>query len=393
MAMYDVIVVGAGPSGLHAASKLAGYGLDVLVLERKKSIGDHVVCTGIVSEEAFSELGLCRDSILKHIQRVQWKSPYGSSVEYEHPTVFAHIVDREKFDKNLGCNAKTKGVRIEFNSEVVDISVEKDEVAVVAKQEGKKSIDYSSELVIIATGISCNLNKKLGLGYPKNFLNGVQAEIYFDGVECTQVYVGKDIALGGFAWVVPIGGNIVRIGLMTEEDPKGSFERLIERIGKDKTKELDQTCIQHKKIAQGLVTKTYENRVLALGEAAGQVKTTTGGGIYFGLICSEIASQVVKRAFEKRNFSAKALAEYEKLWKRAIQREILFGYYTRKFFKKFNDIQLEKLFHKAQTDGVIPLLKEKGNFDWHSELILLLMKRIPYWQIIKSKYNGFVRTQ
>jgi len=389
--MYDVIVIGGGPSGLNAASRLAEEGLDVLILEKKSALGEHVVCTGIVSEDAFMEFNLDGDTILKDIRRVQWISPYGTSVEYEHSGVFAHIVDREKFDQNLGDRALANGVHIELKSEVLDVSVRKNDVVVSAKKEDGSTIDYRTQQVIVSTGVNYHLNKKLGLGYPKSFLNGVQAEVYFDDVDHTQVYVGQDIAHGAFAWVVPIGRSLVRIGLMTDQDPKGSFERLLERIADGKDHKLDMKSVQCKKIAQGLVSKTYGDRVLALGEAAGQVKTTTGGGIYFGLLCSDIASDVIKNGFDKGDLSAKALARYEKLWKKSLQKEILFGYYTRKFFAKFNNTQLEKLFHKGQTDGVIPLLREKGNFDWHSELILLLMKRIPYWQVIKSQFNDFMK--
>jgi geranylgeranyl reductase family protein len=391
MAMYDVIVVGGGPSGLNASSRLAEKGLDVLILERKSALGEHVVCTGIVSEEAFKEFDLDRDTILKDIQRVQWISPYGSSVDYEHPNIFAHIVDRENFDRSLGDRAFTNGVNIELNCEVVDVSVRKSDIVVSTKIEDGSTKDYRTQQVIISTGVNYHLNKKLGLGYPKSFLNGVQAEIYFDDVDCTQVYVGQDIAHGAFAWVVPIGGRVVRIGLMTEDDPRDSFERLLERLIEGKDHKLEMKNVLCKKIAQGLVSKTYGDRVLALGEAAGQVKTTTGGGIYFGLLCSEIASDVIKKGFDKGDLSAKVLSDYERLWKKSLQKEILFGYYTRKFFAKFNNNQLEKLFHKGQTNGVIPLLREKGNFDWHSELILLLMKRIPFWQIIKSQFNDYMK--
>lgn len=387
--MHDVIVVGGGPSGLYAAGKLAEFGLNVLLLERKHAVGEHIVCTGIVSAEAFREFELSRASVIKNIQKIQWISPFGSTVEYEHPAVFAHIVDREKFDKDLSQRAITSGVQLELNREVVDVSVGRNKVVVMAKGNGRDAEHYDSRVVIIATGINYHLNKKLGLGFPKSFLNGVQAEISLDNVEYTQVFVGRNYAQGAFAWLVPIGGDIVRIGLMTEEDPLGSFTRLIERVGKEKKTGFERKIIQHKKIAQGFVSKTYGHRVLALGEAAGQVKTTTGGGIYFGLLCSGIASLFLKKAFEERDFSANNFAEYEKRWKKLIQKEVLLGYYARRFFGKFNDRQLEKLFHKAQTNGVIPLLREKGNFDWHSELILLLMKRIPFWQILKSRMSNF----
>ena len=72
-----------------------------------------------------------------------------------------------------------------------------------------------------------------------------------------------------------------------------------------------------------------------------------------------------------------ALAEYEKLWKRDLRKEILIGYYTRRIYGKLSDMQTEKIFQIAKNDGAIPLVKEKGNFDWHSDLLFALFKRFP----------------
>jgi geranylgeranyl reductase family protein len=379
--MRDVIVVGAGPSGLNVARQLAEKNLNVLVLEKKKSVGEHVICTGIVSKEAFDEFELSMDSILTKIQKIRWNSPLGNFVDYEHPNHFAYVVDRERFDKYLSYNVD----EIELESEVVDVSLNDDSVEVVTKKAGKFREKYRARMIIIATGINYKLHKELDLGYPVEFLNGVQAEMYLPFIQHTHVFVGKDIAPGAFAWLVPMGEGLVRLGLMTEKDPMRYFDRLIEMFSGDKIEFANSNRIQFKAIAQGLVSRTYGNRVLALGEAAGQVKTTTGGGIYFGLLCSEIATKVVIKAFEKGNFNKDILAEYEKLWRQTIQKEIKIGYYARKICSKLNDHQIETLVHKAKTDGILPILRDRGKFDWHSELIFTLARRIPYWGILKNQ--------
>lgn len=385
--MFDVIVVGAGPSGTHVAEELSGKGLDVVVLEKKEEIGKHVICTGIVSTDMFSEFGLPEDSVLKEIKEIKWISPEAKSLTYEHPNPFAYVVDREKFDKNIGKRARSKGTEFKFENEVVDISPGKKGVKVSTKRNGKYTETYHAQMVLIATGINYNLHKKLGLGHPKNFLQGVQAELEFGSVECTQVFLGKEVAHGAFAWLVPIGGETVRIGLMTEKDPKGSFSRLINKYYPDRMINMEKNRIQFKAIAQGLVSKTYGDRVLSIGEAAGQVKTTTGGGIYFGLICSDIAAKVVVKRFEEGIFTSSSLAEYEKTWRKSIQKEIVIGYYARKICSRLKDSQIEKIFQIAQNNGVIPMIREKGNFDWHSDLVISLLKHLPFSKFLNKRKN------
>jgi len=375
--VHDVIVIGGGPSGLNAARRLADGGLDVVVLERKKEIGTRVLCTGIVGREAFREFDLSEESILKDIQKVKMISPYSTQIMYQHPTAFANVVDREKFDKCLADDAESRGVEVKLENHVLDISVNDNCVEVIAKVNSKYSYEYNAKMVIIATGVDCRLNKKLGLGYPKNFLYGMQTEFETDDCDSTTILVSNHVAPGAFAWMVPAGEKVVRVGLITEGKPHFCFQNLMKRLNLDKEKSLGKYQVQYRVISQGLVSRTYGERVITVGETAGQVKTTSGGGIYYGLVCSNIASRVVLKRFEQGCFSALALAEYEKLWKKAIQKEILVGYYARKICGKLNDIQIERIFQIAKTDGIIPLVRKKGNFDWHSELILALIKRLP----------------
>jgi len=381
---HDVIVVGGGPSGLNVSRRLAERGLDVLVLERKKEIGTHIVCTGVLGKEIFKEFDLAPDSILKEIMNVKIVSPQGNTITYQHPASFACVVDREKFDKLLADEARSKGVEFELGNRVIDVFVNKSDVEVVARTGDNNPRKFRSQIVVLATGIDHHLNKRLGLGYPKDFLNGAQAELEIEDGQATTVFIGKNFAQGAFAWAVPTNCQKVRLGLLTEKDPKVCFEHLLEKFFPEKKKNLEEKQVQIKAIAQGLISRSYGERVIALGEAAGQVKTTTGGGIYFGLLSSEFASEVILRSYEFGSFRSSLLSEYEKLWKRALEKEILVGYYTRKIWARLTDLQVERMFQIAQNDGIIPLVKDKANFDWHSGFILALIKKLPFFKIFRE---------
>ena len=130
------------------------------------------------------------------------------------------------------------------------------------------------------------------------------------------------------------------------------------------------------------MSRTFAPRVLAVGEAAGQVKTTTGGGVAFGLRCAEIAADVLAAQIGKDSTLETGLAEYEKLWKRELRTEILLGYYARRIWARLNDAHIERVFQFVRSDGVIPIIREKGNFDRHGELILALLRRFNLFGIL-----------
>ena len=114
--------------------------------------------------------------------------------------------------------------------------------------------------------------------------------------------------------------------------------------------------------------------MIAVGEAAGQVKTTTGGGIYYGLLCAELAAEVIVEALQCDRCDEGFLVQYEVKWKKEIYRELKLGYLFRKAFAKLSDHEIEKLFSLASLNGIIPLIRVKARFDWHVEVLRSVMR-------------------
>src|SRR5262249_36885701 len=108
----DVLVIGAGPGGLYAASRLAAEGHRVLVCEEHETIGDPVHCTGIVASDSFDEFDLPRDAALNTLCRVRFVSPSGLTVSYSTPRVEATVIDRGRFDRGLAARASDAGAEI-----------------------------------------------------------------------------------------------------------------------------------------------------------------------------------------------------------------------------------------------------------------------------------------
>jgi geranylgeranyl reductase family protein len=378
----DVLVIGGGPSGLRLAGRLAAQGLDVRVLEKKAAIGRNVVCTGIIGREVFAKFGIDRSPVIREIGEVRLVSPSGASVTYRHPKPFACVVDREKFDAGIAASAVSAGAGLELEHRVEDLSVEKGGVRVTVRN-GRGEERYSAALAVIASGVEYALQKKAGLGCPRDFLKGAQAELPLRRDDSTSIFVGRTIAPGGFAWSVPAGES-VRVGLLTRKDPKALLRRFLETAGFTGTEASSEPPIRTKAVAQGVVPRTTADRILSVGEAAGQIKTTTGGGISYGLLCADLAAETILRCFERSSLGAQALAGYEVLWRKAIQREIVIGYQARKMCSRLSDRQVEGVFHLARTDGIIPIIRETADFDRHSALIFALFRRLSFMRPFRT---------
>ena len=121
--------------------------------------------------------------------------------------------------------------------------------------------------------------------------------------------------------------------------------------------------------------KTYSERLVVIGDAAGQVKPTTGGGIYYGLLSADIAANTLHRALENNDLSAKSLASYERQWRKKLGWELRIGYWARKFYERLSDRQIARMFDVIESNGIDEaLLKaEDLSFDWHGEAVLRLL--------------------
>ena len=383
MKKADVIVVGAGPSGLRTAARLAGAGLYVRVLEKKPRVGAGVVCTGLVGREIFDEFGIGRSAVVEEMQTVRLVSPAATEFVYTHPRPFASVVDRERFDILLAEGAAAAGAAIVCGARVDDIAVGPDGVAVDVRDAGGRPERETARLAVLATGVDYALQKKLGLSAPRDFLKGAQVECAFPGAGTATLFFGRDVAPGAFAWSVPSGPGRARVGLLTDADARARLRGLLaRRLGGDEVRELGP--IRTKAVAQGLLSRTVGDRVLAVGEAAGQTKTTTGGGISYGLACADLAAGAVLECFERSSFGPDALAGYERSWKDLLRKEILVGQLTRRMCARLSDGRIESLFELARTDGIAPIIRDTAEFDRHSGLIFALLRRLSFMKFFRG---------
>ena len=384
MKKADVIVVGAGPSGLRTAARLARAGLDVRVLEKKPRVGAGVVCTGIVGREVFDDFGLDRGAVVAEMRTVRLVSPSGTELVYTHPRPFACVVDREKFDGGLAAEAEAAGATVACGAAVEDISVGPDGVEIAVRDAEGGVRRESAAVAVLATGVDFGLQKKLGLSAPREFLKGAQVECSFPGAGTTTLFFGRDVAPGAFAWSVPSGPGRARVGVLTHKDAQGLSARPHRAPSRRARPPRGGPGPDRGPSPRASWTRTFGDRVLAVGEAAGQTKTTTGGGISYGLACADLAADAILECFGRSSFGPASLSGYERRWKGLLRKEILVGQTTRRMCARLSDGRMESLFQLARTDGIVPIIRATADFDRHSGLIFALLERLSFMRFFRD---------
>jgi len=371
---YDVIVVGAGPAGSHAAYELASLGYRVAVLEQKRAPGIDICCTGIISQQCFDSFGISTDVILTKANSAKFFAPSGKWLRLETEKVQAYVVDRASFDQAIAAKAQSQGVDYCFSSWVCDIAIKGDCVQIEAICSGSKGI-FRARAIVLANGFNPEFCQRLGMGRIAHFAMGAQAEVETSNSDEVEIYFSQQIAPGFFAWLVPIQRNKALVGLISPSRAKLYLERLLVSSfcqGKI-TKE---SKVRQKAIPLGTLPRTYGDRVLVVGDAAGQVKPSTGGGIYFGHLGAQMAAGVLSQGLASDDLTAAYLSRYHKEWQAKMGEELSIGYRARQLYAKLDDRRIEQIFQVVESDGIAEswLKSPDFSFDWHGKLIMAALR-------------------
>jgi len=369
---HDVIIIGAGPIGSYTAYLLAKEGLDVAIFEKHPSIGRDVNCSGIVSLECFRRFHLPSEAVLSSIDSIKAVSPSGNCIRYHSASPLAHVVNRAFFDQELNRMAVREGAVTYLGSRVREIAGTAESFRVKLSDEAEGAC--SARVGVIATGFELNAIHGI-LKRPRGYLYGIQTDATMDDIDDVEVYFGEKIAPGSFSWIIPVNGKSVKIGLITKSNPAGFLRRFLNNPLVAQRLQSCDNNIKCSPIPVKRIPKSYAERLVIVGEAAGQVKATTGGGIYFGLLCAEIAANTIVKAFRSGNFAEGVFREYEINWKKRLEPELKAGQLLRNIFSKLSDRHIDLLIDLAKRDGIMPIIKKAG-FDWHKDVVAHLISHL-----------------
>lgn len=387
--MHDVAVVGGGPGGLYVAQQLASAGLDVALFEEHASSGDPVHCTGVIAAEAFDQFTLPREAVLNPLQTVRFFSPSGRTIEHTTPHVEALAIDRLVFDRVLAAWATRAGASIVVGQRVTEVTVQP---GCVRLAFGDGSV-RTARACVLACGANYTLQRRLGLGMPSVFVQSAQLELPVEYPRAVEVYFGRSVAPNGFAWAVPVdrpSGPVARIGLMCDGDAAGPFQRFLARVGPRWRVAQQAGSPRRKMLPLAPIARTFADRLLAIGDAAGIVKATTGGGIYYSLVSASIAADVLATSLRENSLDAPTLARYEKLWQRRLGPELKAQLSLRELAERMDDDEIDALFDLAQTNGVMPIVRRTARFNQHRNLIVSLLKHPPARRLLVKEFASRV---
>lgn len=376
--MYDVVIAGAGVAGNYLAFRLAGSGHRVAVVEEHDTIGEPLQCTGIVGVECCERFPLFDGFVLRTASSARLLSPSGEELTLSRARPQAYIIDRAAFDRSLAARAEGQGAEYVLGSRVSDIVVRDNGVTVLT--DGRRAL--GAKAAVIATGYSPRLPRKLGLGGIDDLIAGAQAEVALKIDTGIEVYFDQALATGFFAWLVPTAEGRALVGLFSRKTPARRLGKLLDalhREGKIATRDATPTVAA---VPLKPLRKTYMERVLVVGDAAGQVKPTTGGGVYYGLLCAEMAASALTQALSKGDLSEGQLEAYERGWHGMLGRELRIDRLARRLYERLGNRQIDHMFHVVASNGVHEFLLKSPelSFDWHGDAILKGLKYLGPWR-------------
>jgi geranylgeranyl reductase family protein len=380
----DVLVVGGGPTGSTVARELAQAGHDVVQVEEHDEIGQPVQCGGLLTPKLVDLLpGDVSPLYETHLSRARIFSPDGTCLHLDAGETRSIAADRAGLDRYLADLAREAGAEQRLGTKVVDATYTDDGVEAETHTERDRG-QIEARVLVGADGAQSRVAKWFDLFEPKQYisLHGAQMtgleDLDPNGVE---MWLGEDRAPGFFTYIIPTGPDEgkVEAGVWHAPRPtKHYYERMFEDpLSAPHLEEAEETYTISATIPFGPADETVRDRVALVGDAAGQAKPTTGGGIYTGIVCAEILAEELDAALREDELGAKRLQTYHERWTSTIGRELQLGMRMRHAFLQLDDADVDDIWRRLTKDEVTAILNEHGDIDYPSKLAFRLLKAEP----------------
>ena len=359
---YDVLVAGGSVAGLLTARELASRGISVLVVEEHHEIGTPEHCGGMVSAQGLNKLGIMPDSNVfqNFVTKTIITSP-SSRVELNSENQNVIVIDRRALDKQIAHQAQRAGAAIRTKCTFKSIGSDGTKRFIAKTTDG----DISCRYFVDARGIA-----SLASSGRENFLPSAQFEIYASWIkdDIVQVTFDSDLYPGFFAWIIPTGQGIGKVGVAGRGiNVSTALKDFVESRG-------ERYSTIRKIFAPiwigGAIDSFVTGKTILVGDAAGQTKPSTAGGIYSCGIAGILAGRAIAETINLNEDSA--LKVYEQEWRNLFQNEFRKMTMARKVLERLDNKALDEIINSL-TEHKLREIIESTDFDYHSNVLSLIL--------------------
>ncbi|MFB5605077.1 MAG: NAD(P)/FAD-dependent oxidoreductase [Nitrosarchaeum sp.] len=329
---YDLVIVGGGPAGSSVAYEASKNGIKVALLEKEETIAQSVRTSGVTWIQNIKEFGI-PDYCYNPIKNYSFCSP-NNEVTIKDEIAHAAVLDVRKTYQWLAEQSKKEGTDIFLKTNIKDvIKNDKGDIIGVSGTSKEGNIIFHAKIIVDASGFSSTVSKAMGFVTQwERFGVGAEYEVEAENVdqETWWLMVGQKYSPAGYAWIFPVGKNIVRIGVgvgkpESDIDPTERLKKLmdskvgpISKLGKITPIEFHYGLIPN----DGLSRKTVYNNLILVGDSAGQANPLVLEGIRYAIKFGRVAGKIAADAIKSGKTDEKALYPYEESWRKDIQAKI-----------------------------------------------------------------------
>lgn len=355
--MYDVVVIGGSISGLFCAREIAKEGFKVLVIEEDYEIGTPEHCGGLVSISGLEELGVIpsKKTFDHLIENALVYSPNGAFFEINSKKQKVAEISRRELDKQIAHQAQKSGAEIRVRTRFQEFAQNG-----IRTNEG----EIKCKIIVDARGVQSLIYKDRA-----GVLNSAQYEIYAGWIKksTVEVYFDQKKYPGFFAWIIPSGEGKGKVGVAGKGiNAADAMEDFLKSKG--------NYSIIRKIFApiwiKGPIDNFVSKNIVIIGDAAGQSKPTTAGGIFSCGLGGIMAGQAISKYLKSNN--PEDLKEYQKRWMQKFGKEFEKQLLARKVLEGLDNSAIDKIF-SAVTPELTREISEHDDFDFHTSSILRLL--------------------
>jgi geranylgeranyl reductase family protein len=342
-------------------------------------------CSGLVSPRTLEEADIRESIVANRLTGAYVHTASGGELSVGGGDTRALTIDRVRLDELLCEQAKAAGAEL-VRARMVQAQRQNGGVRLYCQRDGR-DLQLSARLVVGADGAHSRVARSLGLPGPRERVCclGIEGRLRVTREDFVHVFVGRKLAPGWFGWIIPTGDGRVRAGIGCDrsDKPIRCYRRLVDAFP-HLLRDVQVDRMYGGIIPLDFAPRTYADDVLLVGDAAGQVKPFSGGGIYTGLVAARHAASAAISALAADDTSAGSLRGYERTWKSEIGRELVRSLRIRRFGLALSDGDVDRLVPSLGREGLQPLIARHGDIDYPTRLILRLARSLPaLWPLVR----------